>query len=276
LYLAFSEDQSFPLCIAQFGSEKELCGVHGLLHDLHAALPDIVPRSLACTRWRKDLWVHVQSGLPGVPWFSLSRRIRTLDGWLDLRRRALATLRQFQAAVRIDSTWNSTISPANELLQQLEICRRNGHVLSTCVVGRATECAGQLEALGCCPFPWQHGDYCFNNLLVAPDRLGLIDFEEFGSTAVPLQDELSLAFSADGYMRGLPGSPPLRAQITTCVEACDSTPTSAPSLEGLLFHHLLWRLNQCAARPRRSAMADALERHLCSLAADPGGYLELR
>ncbi len=274
-YMAFSEDQPFPVCVVQFGSEEDLRALDGVLRSLHEAIPSLVPRPLACEQWSGDSWVRMQSGLPGFPWFSLRHRVRTLEGWVELRDRALATLHQFHAGVRTKPSWRRKISFGDELWRQLEVSRDQGHPLSKVVLERAGQCAKRLEALGSGVYPWQHGDYSFNNLLVSPDRLGVIDFEEFGSTVVPLQDQLSLAFSVHEFMQGVPGAPAVGAQIRRCTLAPlpDGTPITAPLLEALLYYHLLWRLNQCLTRGRPLETSEVFLAHLERLASSSSSYV---
>jgi hypothetical protein len=275
LYLVFLEGQSFPICIVECGPECELRPLHLTMLDVHAVLPDLVPRPIACAHWRGGLWVRVNSGLPGVPWFSLPRTVHTLGDWLRLRTRALATLRQFQAAVRDNPKWGRSLDLGDELRQQLEVSKLHGFGLSGAVSAGVAESARRLDMLGSRPCYWQHGDFGLNNLLVSHDRLGLIDFEEFGSTAVPLHDELSLAFSLHSFTTDIAGAPPLHAQIRECSRQALETygATNAPMVTGLLFHHLLFRLNQCAGRARRRPMADVLRSRLETLALAPESFV---
>jgi hypothetical protein len=277
IFLAFGESGDRPLCVVQFGPRPELERLHLVLLELHRALPDVVPNSLACAPCRNDSWVHVQGGLSGTPWFRLPGRFRTLDAWMRLRSRALATLWRFQKAVEDVPAWVTAIDPAEELLRQWHVCEAGGRTFPPAVGARVRASAAALRTLGPLQGARQHGDYCFNNLLVASDAVGLIDFEEFGHTSMPLHDEFSLAFSAHDFMSALAGTPTLQAQISACV--CDSGAGKSMGpgcIEGLLFHHLVWRLNQCATRPRRAAIADVLAGHILRLASDRSFYLGTR
>jgi hypothetical protein len=277
IFLVFGEDDNRPLCVVQFGPRPELERLHLVLLELHRAIPDVVPGSFACAPWRGDAWVHVQGGLPGTPWFRLQDRIRTVDGWERLRARALATLRRFQMAVAAVPAWVPVIDPAEELLRQWHLCEAGRRAFPSDVGERVLASAVALRTLGRLQGAWRHGDYCFNNLLVATEGVGLIDFEEFGRTSMPLHDEFSLAFSAHDFMNALAGAPTLQAQISACL--CDGgagKSTGPGCVEGLLFHHLVWRLNQCATRPRRAAIADVLAGHILRLASDRSFYLGTR
>ena len=52
-----------------------------------------------------------------------------------------------------------------------------------------TQRGGALR--GCC----QHGDFSLNNLLVSPESIAIIGFDEFGRTRDPLHDVFGLALS---------------------------------------------------------------------------------
>jgi len=269
LYLVFTDDIEYPRCVVQFGQEATIKRLDAWLTYLHPALPDMIAESLACVCWHDGDWMHVQSGLPGLPWFRLGHHARDLGAWVRLRSRALATLRRFQGVVAANTAWRTVIGPGDELRRQLEVCRKQDHALASTLIRSATRCATSLDALGARAWPWQHGDYCFNNLLVADDRIGVIDFEEFGETSVPLHDEFSLAFSSHDFMGHLSDAPSLREHVATCIsESVVANPMPRDCLEGLLLHHLLWRLNQCATRPRRAAVAHALHRQLEMIAGE--------
>jgi hypothetical protein len=212
--------------------------------------------------------VHVQAGLPGVPWFRLQQNVRDLSAWLSLRTRALATLRRLQETVAGNPAWCMAVEPGVELRRQFGIAHDCGHALAETIAARVERSAMSLDALGFRTWPWQHGDYCFNNLLVSDDRLGLIDFEEFGGTSMPLHDEFSLAFSSQDFMGRLASAPSLQEQLAACIgERLARNALPGQCVEGLLFHHLLWRLNQCTSRPRRAAIALRLLRDLNDFAA---------
>src|ERR671912_1227926 len=70
-YLVFDADASHPACVVEIGDEKRLRRIDRILTSLHARCPREVPQSLACASWGPGTVVHIQEGLPGLPWFRL-------------------------------------------------------------------------------------------------------------------------------------------------------------------------------------------------------------
>ncbi len=63
-----------------------------------------------------------------------------------------------------------------------------------------------LREAGNAPARPQHGDLWWNNLLIADDRIWLIDFEAYGVFQVPLYDDLTLLSSLLGLRQAEPGA----------------------------------------------------------------------
>lgn len=268
VYLVFGSTTDRPEWVVQFGAWEELTKVDAALRGLHPSLPDLVAESVAFTPWRGETWVHIQRGLPGLPWFRLSSAVGGVREWLALRARASEALSRFQAAVGAVSAWTGQLSLGRELQDQLEWYQSTG-VPDPEVISRAEKAVRTLSGLGLVRSQWQHGDFCFNNMLVSPDRLGLIDFEEFGQTSVPLHDEFSLAFSTHDFVQSHPGAPPLGALLRDCFDSGRRRwKFDSVSLEALLLHHLFWRLRHCDARPKRREIGAALRRQLSEIVSD--------
>ncbi len=71
------------------------------------------------------------------------------------------------------------------------------------------------------PAVWQHGDFSLNNLMVSPDSMAVIDFEEFGLTRMPLHDAFGLAFSFQHSQNDQCPIP-----LKDCLEQCIAAPAS--------------------------------------------------
>ncbi len=88
----------------------------------------------------------------------------------------------------------------------------------------------------------------------------IVDFEELGSTTMPLHDQLGLALSVYELSHesgALLGSP--RDDIDLCTrDAREQASFALPVLPGLLWHHLLYRIDQCMDRPRRIRRLESL------------------
>jgi aminoglycoside phosphotransferase (APT) family kinase protein len=272
LFLVFGADRAHPACVVQLGGRIELERVHRTLTALHRRLPDLIPASLACAPWRGDTYAHVQAGLPGTTWFRIRERLETAADWLSLADRAAVALRRLHAATQASTEWRCPVNPAAVLRAQWRICAARHHALSACVAQLVADSADALEQVGDVSWFWQHGDFCVNNLLVTRDRVAIIDFEEFGQTAMPLHDEFSLALSLHAFDATRGNGPAelgnvIRARIRPTVVR---HPWMAAHLTGLFLHHLVWRINQCGDRPGRAAACRHLVDLLNTFAAAPG------
>jgi len=255
VYLVFDETQDSPRLVVRVGDRGQLVHEHDVLERLHQRVPDLVARSLYLASWKDDRWVHVQTGLPGTPWFRLQASLRSLHDWLPLRDRALVALRELHRAIRQDPSWREErVDPAAELDGQVG---RAGPRISRL---KSAVTTAERTLAGLKPLTWyvQHGDFCINNLIFDTSGARVIDFEEFGLTAVPLHDEFGLGLSLWDLMPA--GGDSLADQLG-CVlhEPLARNPWLADHLEGLFLHHLLWRVSRCRAEPGRAAMASRLE-----------------
>lgn len=109
--------------------------------------------------------------------------------------------------------------------------------------------------------------------LVSSDSLAVIDFDEFGSTLMPLHDAFGLALS-------LPLSQDKRCLLSRidCISICveqslTDGALAAEHLPGLLMHHLLWWINQCHGFERRTALRQILLGWVEDLASTPEAFL---
>ncbi len=258
-YLVFDGDATRPACVVEFGDEARLTRTDRILSTLRARMPPGgVPESLCCTSWQNSLFVHIQEGLAGVPWFRLSDSLATPAAWESLLARAVTVMLQLHAATREVPAWTGSVDVGAELARQTALCRRNGTPLGDDVLRRIRAWRHELDAAGPIRAWWQHGDFSLNNLLVSPDSVAVIDFDEFGGTLVPLHDgfglALSLPLSQDGRC------PLSRARcISVCTErSLTDAALATEHLPGLLMHHLLWRINQCHGVDRRSPLRHIL------------------
>jgi hypothetical protein len=272
LFLVFDQRDDRAEWVVQFGSFAELSALHGVLERLYGLLPDLVSRPVALHHWKGDTWVHAQEGLSGLPWFRVRDTWHSLDAWIVLRDRAAVALDHFRQAVRRTPDWTGTLSPAAELTA-LGTWYGGTTGAERVVLERVRTATSELSRLGTIRSHWQHGDYCFNNLLVSPERLGLIDFEEFGRTSMPLHDEFSLAFSTYDIIQAFAGAPSLGELVRTGIApACREAGLETPMAGGFLLHHLLWRMRQCEARDRRADILAKLRKHLVQSVAGPASY----
>jgi hypothetical protein len=272
-YLVFDNDSTRPVCVVDFGVADRLLRVDRILSELYHRVPGGVPRSLCCSPWQDRMYVHIQEGMQGVPWFRVSDALTTAADWRRLLERAVAAMLRLHSAIGEVPAWVGRVSVRAELARQVSLLELRDISLSALALRRAEEWGEVFGGLDSQPGIWQHGDFSLNNLLVSADSLAVIDFDEFGSTLVPLHDAFGLALS-------LPLSQEGRCPLSRidCVRACMERnlmggAIAAEHLPGLLMHHLLWRINQCHGLERRAALHRILLGWVEDLASAPEAFL---
>lgn len=271
--LVFGKDRSRPACVIETGPIAQMRRHHHVLTTLHGHIPDLVPEPLACTQWDLATAICVQGGLPGLPWFALRREYRTTRQWQKLLEYAVRGLCLFQMAARAERHWVDTVEPGDALRAELRACVDAGVAIDSPVVAFITRRAQRLDALGSITSPWQHGDFSLNNLLVSQDSVGIIDFDELGDTSMPLHDEFGLALSMRLSQQGACDLS-WRSCLDTCVSyAASRDGYDGVTVEGLLLHHLLWRIRRSLASPSRTPLRRSLLAMLHSFAASPAEWI---
>jgi hypothetical protein len=257
-YLIFADDPERPLFVVHIGPCERLERLFENLGKLHELLPDQVPGPRGFKRLRDGRAALIEDGLEGVPISRLLGELRDRSRWESLCGRAQATLDGLRSAVARAAEWNVTVAPGEELRSALRSCREHGVPLSPRVAERARSWSSQLDELGELPSVAQHGDFGLGNLLLGGSGVGIIDFDEFGDTAMPLHDSLNLAFSIAESKRTILRSDSLRSDIAECLEANPAIGAlSERFLPGMLLHFLLWQILQSGDR-RRSLVVELL------------------
>jgi len=219
------------------------------------------------------MYVHIEEGLAGVPWFRVSDRLTMTADWRCLLNRAVNAMVELHCAIREVPAWVGNVSIRAELTHQACLAESRGISLSTRALRCIDEWAGVFGEAESQSGIWQHGDFSLNNLLVSADSLAVIDFDEFGSTLMPLHDAFGLALS---FVLSQKGRCPLSR--VDCIRSCVELPLRKGDilpehLPGLLMHHLLWRINQCDGLERRSGLRRVLLRWVEDLATAPQTFL---
>ena len=268
-YLVFDDDEAHPRCVVEFGEGDRLSRTDRVLKELGARINGTVPASLFCGSVHNGTSVHIQAGLPGVPWSRVSDALETPAEWRVLIRRAVAAMLRLHAAARQVGAWNGTINLGYELRRQAALCAHNGTALAPAVLQRLETWTSSRRVSTPIAAVWQHGDFSLNNLLVASEAVSIIDFEEFGATQVPLHDAYGLALS-------VPLSQEQRCPLTVqdCIVECVRPAVKDEGIEPalaapLLMHHLLWRINQCEGLARRARLRVKLLEWLHQFAEAP-------
>jgi hypothetical protein len=272
-FLVFERDRSRPACVVEMGPIAQMRRHHEVLMALHARIPALVPEPLACTQWDLASAICVQGGLAGLPWFALRREYRSARQWQKLLDHAVRALCGFQMAAHCERGWSTTVQPGDALRVQARTCVDAGLALDPSVIALVMRRAERLDDYGALESQWQHGDFSLNNLLVSPDAVGIIDFDEFGDTSMPLHDEFGLALSMRLSQDGA-----CDLSWSSCLESCvrhaaERGDYDALTVEGLLLHHLLWRIRRSFASPARNALRQSLITILNAFVANPGAWL---
>jgi hypothetical protein len=269
LYLVFAGGSVAPRWVLRIGPGDSLRRTHGILDRLHGLAPALVPQSLLCQPWRGAEWVHVQSGVSGRPWFQLREYLAGEDDWARARHTALQSLDVLHSAIKCNPDWAvPTVDVAAEVRRQLDASAALR--AASALVARAwdtwRDALANARPTACF---WQHGDFCLNNLIFLDSTAAVIDFDEFGLTAMPLHDQFSLALSfADLMPPGFRQS--LADHLAFClVDVLRRQPWLTDQLEVLFLHHLLWKIARYHAHKNRAhalrLLIDLLEEHALHL-----------
>ncbi len=272
-YLVFDGDAAQPACVVEFGEAERLLGIDSILTQLHQRCPGAVPRPLACAPWGAGPAVHIQEGLPGLPWFRLADTLPTTAAWQSLLDRAVGVMGRLHAAIATVPGWTGTVDVREALAEQVRLCLGNRSPISSELLRQVEESVHRVKAPTVVPTFWQHGDFSLNNLMVSPDSMAVIDFEEFGLTRMPLHDAFGLAFSFQ-HSQNEQCPIPLKECLEQCI-AAEASPREFDdeTIRALLLHHLLWRINQSHGHPTRARLRERLTAIAGQVAAAPGNGL---
>lgn len=265
-YLVFAADPQRPAFVVQFGPGAQMARTHHALLRLHARLPDVVAESLVCAEINGGDCVHIQTGLAGLPWFRVADICASRADWMALLERSLTVLMRLHVAVADSPEWTCDVNPGHELRERLQATREPGLRAGAEPIARWLSA---LDRLGPVRGAWQHGDFSVNNLLIADSEIGVIDFDEFGDTSMPLHDEMGLALSFPLSQHGL-----CPLSIKECLHRCLAPAlargrVAADAVPGLFLHHLLWRIERCEDYPARAGLRATLRRYLHRLLDQP-------
>jgi Phosphotransferase enzyme family len=270
-YLVFDGDASRPACVLEIGDETRLRRIDAVLHALHPLCPREVPRPLACVPWGQGEVVHIQQGLPGLPWFRLFETLGTTAAWHALLDRAVAVMSRLHGASAAVPAWTGSVDVAAALADEARASRAGGG--SPALEEAIARCIDRLGGAAVMPAVVQHGDFSLNNLMVAADGVAVIDFEEFGLTRMPLHDAIGLGLS---FSKSQDGRCPI--SVRECVERCIGGAEVIARfdddlLRALVLHHLAWRINQSRGHAARAQLRATLIRFAEAVAVAPGNGL---
>lgn len=275
IFLLFADHQVHPLFVVKVGAADELGRRFGFKTRLYDLMPDAIARPIGVFPLSDGLGILVQNGLPGLPWFRLADELRTADDWLALRARCAEQLRRFQTAVASQPDW---IAPAQAFdVSMRALAARLRDVLAPLAPGVDTllaEATGVLEALGPVPATFQHGDFVLNNVLVAKDRLAVLDLVDFGKWRVPLLDAFALGLSVHVHARTHVPWHPLPDDLAACAAAAPGgSRYTARQKTAFYAYFLLAAISDTLQRPSRATIRLTYLDHLRELGEETPRYV---
>jgi len=257
VFLAFTTNTvpEYVVHHAEFGDFE-------LRQELHHVLNSLVSKPLA-EIVKGEQCYFVESGLPGKPWFQLLKSNSLSMG--DIKNRALNTLKEFQQRIAVIEHWTESIDVIAIFNRQFEQSHIMRH-FSPEIVSACSKLVNSLPEKYLVKGVLQHGDYCINNLIFSEKQTYIIDFEEFGDTSMPLQDEFSLALSF--YIQRETQTLDLLAKdLAYCLEGVDKS--IIPLLSLLFIYHLLFRLGSWGENPNRNFICGWLQNILVEHIENP-------
>jgi hypothetical protein len=265
IFMVFGHSPTHPEYVVQFGPAAvvKMHRNHSRLY--RAAASKWLPRPVLCESAGESLWCSVITGLAGDPWFTLARRVRTSDQWLQLKERCYELLREFQSTVGSIPEWGGSLDLAAEFEATLRGCATLPQINFERLSSIAATHIDALRPLGTVAAQYEHGDFCLNNVIVGK-QLHLLDFEHLGWTRMPLHDEFSLT---DSLCMWAPDGKDIEMQQLN--DECVANGRYAGAFDqqqirALYLHCLLWQIREFAWATNRveryAQLAERLEQFM--------------
>ena len=251
-YLVFSDNSASPTYVLQPGDMQSLSTIKDYTYKLHQAMPGRIPEPLAILPQQGDDGFLVQSGIDGLPWFTLEERVGNKIPWSTIADQSLGALSDFHAATSAVSSWNKRCDLFG-YFEHLsgEIAELESNVLSEhpTVSAACLTTLSELRSIDCFP---QHGDFCVNNLIFGENSVGVIDFEHIGEVYLPLHDEFLIAVSLLTFHK----DPTLQIASDLWTEILAQSKYAhikdTKIINTLLIMHLMWWLIESQGLDHRS------------------------
>jgi len=263
VYLVFINNEPYPGFVVRISASEEMRKTHLLSEKIYEIAGDLIPQPLSLSR-NDAQYISIQAGLKGDPWFQVAGKYSTPEQWLQFKNKTIDSLTKLHQAVASNPDWNRTCEPGNELRHCYQQCIESGTILPPGVEKQVELFSTQLDNLGKINSFAQHGDFCINNLIIEPDTMHIIDFEDFGMTYMPLHDEFTLALST--YQLA---PKTVQASITEDIDLCITHSLEQLNIDrsyipGFFMHHLLLRLGAWSQNrlPYRQWLLSILEKFI--------------
>ena len=257
VYLVFQKGLQRPELVVRSAGSTDVVKAHKVTQLLFNEIPHLIPEPVALINTESGEFA-IQRGVDGQPWFQIANEFNDESSWKSLRRRALETLEEFHQAVKRTCDKET----GSDVYGYAQNCLSEAQRFGLTLTDEESELLqGHLSALKNIPqmemFP-QHGDFCLNNLIVANERISIIDFEDFGMTSLPLFDHFSLALSlASSTPKSLELS--FEKEISFCTSHVASRYGLKESqINALYIAHIIVRLGEWSSGDRRKVFRDFL------------------
>ena len=241
-FLLFAEDSEYPEYVVKFGESAAMGVAYQNQSELESLLPEYIANPILLHEHSDNQTMFVQQGLVGEPWFVITPRIQSEQQWRDLGRRLTNVLQQFHQSVGSQDKWRRPMLMGAELLNKAQEYARLPEQLPQGWDDVIQDNSLVLDELGTLDCVFQHGDYCVNNILCNGEQVGVIDFEFFGKTLMPLHDEFSLMHSLVCFVPSQFQSESLSTSVWTEVLESNgfSNQFQDKHVKALYLHFLIW------------------------------------
>ena len=240
-YLIFIDNSHTPDLVVRLSQSEDICHVHQITKRLHEIMGNLIPEPLLLLKDNGQN-ISIQKGVNGQPWFQLSEKYASAAKIEKIHTRAIEALNQLHHTIASSSDWTTSIQLGDTLRKRYQQCINSGVALPAETETLVEQFSKSLDEVGeLSTFP-QHGDFCLNNLIFGEKETHIIDFEDFGVSAMPFHDQFTLALSF--HQLSLRSS---RITLENAINNCISKTLIQPGLvtshlPGLFLHHLLLRL----------------------------------
>lgn len=262
-YLLFAEESVYPDYVVKFGHIDEMSQAYQIQLELAAILPEHIARPLTLHELSESKTMFVQQGLVGKPWFAVAAKLQSEQQWCDLGSRLTEVLYKFHQSVGTRQKWRRQLNLGEELRSKAQQYMQLTTRLPDGWNDVLRDNSRILDELGSFDCVFQHGDYSVNNTVNDGDRVGVIDFEFFGKTLMPLHDEFLLMHSLAGFApRGC------KSQSKVWSEVLETSGFSKQfedrHVKALYLHFLIWWAIETNGKILRQKWAQTCNRALAN------------
>jgi aminoglycoside phosphotransferase len=257
VFLSFS-NQSAPDYVIHRSEEGEL----ELKQEIHHYLGSLVSEPLVEDYISGQNYL-IEKGLHGKPWFQIL--IDKRFSALEIKERSLKALAEMKNSIKNNESWHVKVDVVKEFKSQFEKSHANRQ-FDQVVVKSCEKIVRSFASSYTVDSTWQHGDFCINNIIFSHENTYLIDFEEFGDTHMPLQDEISLALSFY-IQREVHDLDLLAEDLEYCLKSAEA---DLIELMPLFFaYHMLFRLGAWGNNPNRAFICGWMQKLFFTFLSEP-------